>query len=319
MLNYLALGLSTAGIVLVPFGFKRAGNDHLGPLCVYFAWYCIVWIDRSVVFVINDLELNEGALALLAVAHYGLLFLIVWSYLTAMLASPGYTVKKSGKEKFDASVRARVAEKVSAKPDIDVKQLRRRVRKNVASQLRYCKYCESIKPASTHHCGSCKRCVHRMDHHCPWINNCVGKCNLKYFLQFLVYTEIGVVVSFGLMLAVGTGALKTATGRQDSVPNEVKGLYVVSTLFIGLFALFVGVMIYEQYEALSSGIPGIDALQGTGKWRDRTLYAALKEDAFSERDIDLLWFLPLPPPAPVKRARSRSSKRSLKLRAGAGR
>lgn len=29
-----------------------------------------------------------------------------------------------------------------------------------------------------------------MDHHCPWINNCTGHRNMKYFIQFVIYTMI---------------------------------------------------------------------------------------------------------------------------------
>ena len=294
MMTYIALGLSSAGICAVPAAFASVGRDFLAPLCVYTALFCIVWIDRSVLYVVNHLDVNGPVLGLISSSHYSLLFLIIWSYLTAMLASPGYTVLRSGKKKFESAVNLRLRSRLSEQPDLDIRQLRKSVKKRVAQQLRYCKQCESVKPASTHHCKACKRCVHKMDHHCPWINNCVGKCNMKYFLQFLLYTEVGITLSLALMAAVGTGAVKTTLREELLESWDLRAMYVCSLLLMTFFACFVAVMIYEQYEALSSGIPGIDALQGIGKWRDRTLYTALREDAFGGNDISLFWFLPLP-------------------------
>lgn len=63
------------------------------------------------------------------------------------------------------------------------------------AQWSTCSNCEIIRPPRAHHCIICGFCVMRFDHHCPWINNCVGKCNHRYFLQFLGYTSLFCLIS----------------------------------------------------------------------------------------------------------------------------
>ena len=65
-----------------------------------------------------------------------------------------------------------------------------------------CDKCNEIKPARTHHCSACGCCVFHMDHHCPWINNCVGMENLRYFLLFLLYLDVGMVYMFTSTVAI---------------------------------------------------------------------------------------------------------------------
>jgi len=60
-----------------------------------------------------------------------------------------------------------------------------------------CRTCRLPKPARSKHCSICRACVAKHDHHCVWINNCVGLNNTRYFLFFLVSTN--------LLLAVGAG------------------------------------------------------------------------------------------------------------------
>ncbi|WVW78199.1 hypothetical protein I302_100150 [Kwoniella bestiolae CBS 10118] len=45
--------------------------------------------------------------------------------------------------------------------------------------LRWCHYCEIIKPPRTRHCRHCGVCILQYDHHCLWIGQCVGWANHK--------------------------------------------------------------------------------------------------------------------------------------------
>jgi palmitoyltransferase ZDHHC13/17 len=40
--------------------------------------------------------------------------------------------------------------------------------------------------------------------HCPWINNCVGNNNLRHFLLYLLFMEVGVIIFVRLVLVCET-------------------------------------------------------------------------------------------------------------------
>lgn len=54
----------------------------------------------------------------------------------------------------------------------------------------YCDTCRHYCPPRSYHCAACGICVFHFDHHCLLINNCVGRCNRRYFVQFLSYLTL---------------------------------------------------------------------------------------------------------------------------------
>jgi palmitoyltransferase len=56
--------------------------------------------------------------------------------------------------------------------------------------FRFCSKCKCWKPDRSHHCSSCGKCILKMDHHCPWFGECIGYRNYRFFLQFLIWSDI---------------------------------------------------------------------------------------------------------------------------------
>lgn len=76
----------------------------------------------------------------------------------------------------------------SSQPKIIIKE-----RQPNTNKIRYCSSCFIIKPDRAHHCKDCNTCILKCDHHCPWIDNCIWIYNMKYFLLFLLYTNIALL------------------------------------------------------------------------------------------------------------------------------
>ena len=313
-------------------------KGRLGILCVTLVWILASFVYFSVSYFLAS---NNGVLN-------GVLFLSVmlmcWSHLAATSSSPGYTRKQGGKAKFEKLVAAELAllENCKTKPTNNLShddcssgsgaKFSRKQRQKIIAKLRqekrYCKLCENFKPKSTHHCSTCRRCVYKMDHHCPWINNCVGGKNLKKFLLFVSYTMLSCTIVIGILVYNFVEYLK---GRSQKFKNSAGIVDTTAILCCSLsfllsviFLAFGVSLIMEQHEALITGIPGIDALQGARIKEFRGLSEALHADVLENTAFTLRWFLPIrnsikrhspkPSRAPTKRLSDKKKKHPSRLK-----
>lgn len=103
------------------------------------------------------------------------------------------------------------------------------------SEYPVCHYCESLKPARTHHCSICDKCVLKMDHHCPFVANCIGFHNYKFFFLFLVW-----LVTTALLIIVGN---LVDASRIVSIP-EVNVQDIVLIIHFWLTVLFTVLVVF---------------------------------------------------------------------------
>lgn len=73
--------------------------------------------------------------------------------------------------------------------------------------VKRCTFCHIYTPPRAYHCRFCDvyqlslsltpSCVRNFDHHCPWVSNCVGLRNHKYFMWFLITSELCCLFGIG--------------------------------------------------------------------------------------------------------------------------
>lgn len=138
-----------------------------------------------------------------------------------------------------------------------------------------CRTCHTPKPARSKHCSICKGCVAKHDHHCIWINNCVGLNNTRYFILFLLATNVlllvGGVLSFGVLTTIidDAGIEKALLSWGGYI--GVYSLAIVQEVYIGAVFLICGLC--GVLSAVFTGYHGYLIWAGTTtsetmKWAD---------------------------------------------------
>lgn len=103
-----------------------------------------------------------------------------------------------------------------------------------------------------------------MDHHCVWIGNCIGHRNLKYFMQFTIYTCVAAAY-LALLMAISFYQLLTARKPKQhmSLPSY-KYAFLASILafVMGLiFAYFTWELCQEHLDSVEENQSSVDSLK----------------------------------------------------------
>ncbi|XP_008425250.1 probable palmitoyltransferase ZDHHC20 [Poecilia reticulata] len=153
------------------------------------AWSYYAYVVELCVYTIPKAN-NAERISCLVIFHV-FLAMFIWSYWKTIWSKPAspstaFALPRAEKELYEMEQRDEVQQEILKK-----------VARNLpvytctaGGAIRYCNFCQVIKPDRCHHCSSCEKCVLKMDHHCPWVNNCVGFSNYKFFILFLAYATL---------------------------------------------------------------------------------------------------------------------------------
>jgi len=110
-------------------------------------------------------------------------------------------------------------------------------------EVKVCRKSGLYKPARAHYCSVTRRLTLNMDHFCPWVVNTVGFYNRKFFMLFLVYTNLTlfvVIVTLISQLWQVWDWLQSSSGAQQHwFPGVINTAIYVGALVLDVMLLCV--------------------------------------------------------------------------------
>uniref|UniRef100_A0A3Q4GD23 Palmitoyltransferase n=1 Tax=Neolamprologus brichardi TaxID=32507 RepID=A0A3Q4GD23_NEOBR len=112
------------------------------------------------------------------------LAMFIWAYWKTIWSKPAnpskaFSLPRAEKELYEREERAEAQLEILKKVARNLPVYTR----TAGGAIRYCDFCQVIKPDRCHHCSTCEM-----------VNNCVGFSNYKYFVLFLSYASLYCVV-----------------------------------------------------------------------------------------------------------------------------
>ena len=133
------------------------------------------------------------------------------------------------------------------------------------------------------------------------MNNCIGYFNQKHFVLFLIYTEFASVYSIILIIIRAIYCQidnDSNLCREPLSENSVHFLLaLISLMLLGLFFLFMAVMIQDQLKCISHNTTGIETL------KKELIVERSQMENFSEAfggKFGIKWFFPFSLPGSIE-------------------
>ncbi|CAG5874248.1 unnamed protein product [Menidia menidia] len=160
-------------------------NEVSAALCKQYPYFRFKMCSVSLMF----LEDYPNSIFFSSTVSYLVFFhiffgMFIWSYWKTIWSKPAspsaaFALPRAEKELFEKEQRAEVQQEILKKVARNLPVYTR----TAGGAIRYCDYCQVIKPDRCHHCSTCEM-----------VNNCVGFSNYKYFVLFLAYATLYCVV-----------------------------------------------------------------------------------------------------------------------------
>uniref|UniRef100_A0A3Q0QYB3 Palmitoyltransferase n=1 Tax=Amphilophus citrinellus TaxID=61819 RepID=A0A3Q0QYB3_AMPCI len=143
-------------------------------------WSYYAYVVELCVYTIPN---NAERISYLVIFHV-FLGMFIWAYWKTIWSRPAspskaFSLPRAEKELYEREERAEAQQEILKKVARNLPVYTR----TAGGAIRYCDFCQVIKPDRCHHCSTCEM-----------VNNCVGFSNYKYFVLFLTYASLYCVV-----------------------------------------------------------------------------------------------------------------------------